>query len=354
METAGVELVVLGPSNALRWVTGYRAMALERLTALLVTRTDAVMVLPGFDAEEFAETSGLDGVLAWSDREGPGDAVVQAFARLGIGGPGHGSVLVDDELPYGFFARLEPHLPGPPARATELLGGLRQVKDGGEIGLLERAGEVVSIAMDAALESARPGMTELELQRRIEQALMEAGADGAEYVLVQGGTASAVAHHVAGSRPLQAGEPVLVDIATPTAGYFADMTQQVFLGEPPEDYRCAYAAVLAAEEAGVQAAQPGATAADVASAAQAVIAEAGFAEYAGGRIGHGIGLDVHEPPNIIEWDATALTAGTVITVEPGIYIPGRFGIRIEDTIVVTEDGPRRLTRAPRALTISRV
>ena len=347
MDDAGAELVVVGPSSALTHLSGYRAMALERITTLLVTREDAVMIVPAFDAEEFQEETGLD-ALAWTDTDGPEDAVRAAFQRLE---PRHGgTALVDPELPFGFYARLRPHLSGTVEPATALLGRLRQVKDDAEIARIARAGEVVSSAMDFALATAAPGMTERELRLAIEDHLRAEGADSAEYVLVQGGEASAIAHHEAGDRELREGEPVLVDIATPTGGYWADMTQQVVLGEPPADYERAYEAVLASEEAGVQACRTGSTAGDAARAAQAVIRDAGFGEWAGGRIGHGIGLDVHEAPGIIESDGTELVPGTVVTVEPGIYIPGRWGIRIEDTIVVTDGEPRRLTRAPRPLT----
>jgi Xaa-Pro aminopeptidase len=194
-------------------------------------------------------------------------------------------------------------------------------------------------------------MTELELKRTIENSMWDQGAESVDFVLVQAGPNSAVGHHRAGDRELRNGEPVLVDIAARVDGYFADVTQQVFLGPPPDDYREVYEIVATAQEEGVRAAQSGASASasDVDRAATAVIQTAGFDEWSGPRTGHGIGLDVHEPPSVIDGDETELQPGAVITVEPGVYLPGRFGIRIEDTVIVTDGEPQRVTRGARSL-----
>jgi Xaa-Pro dipeptidase len=214
---------------------------------------------------------------------------------------------------------------------------------------MTRAGELVSIGIDAAIEQARPGITELELKRRIEGALWEAGAESVDIVLVQAGANSAAPHHRANQTPLQPGQCVLVDIAARMQGYFGDITQQVFLGRPPDDYVSAYNVVHAAQEAGVRQARAGATAHEVAAAASKIVTESDFGRWNGPSTGHGIGVDVHEPPRVVEDNQMELRPGMVITVEPGVYIPGRFGIRIEDTVLVTEGEPRRLTRGSRPL-----
>ena len=343
---AGAALAVVAAGSNLRHLVGRDVIALERLTALLVTPERVAMILPAFDQEEFREQTGIDGVFGWADADGPTAAVDAALWHVDAAA---GDVLVDPELPFGFYAGMRDHFQGEARPARELLSALRMVKDEQELALIARAGDVVTTGMEEGLRRARAGMTEVGLRELIADMLRTAGADSAEYILVQAGAASATAHHEPDDTKLREGEPVLIDIATPTAGYWADMTQNVFLGEPDEEYARAYEVVLAAEDAGVRAARPGATAADVKRATQAVIEEAGYGEYAGGRVGHGIGLDVHEPPSIIEGDDTELRPGAVITVEPGIYIPGRWGIRIEDTIAVTDGEPRRLTQAPRPL-----
>jgi Xaa-Pro aminopeptidase len=158
-----------------------------------------------------------------------------------------------------------------------------------------------------------------------------------------------VGHHRAGETELRKDEPVLIDIAARVDGYFADVTQQVFFGVPPRDYKEAYEIVATAQKEGVRAARSGASASDVDRAATSVIEAAGFCKWTGPRTGHGIGLDIHEPPSVIEGDETELVPGAVITVEPGVYLPGKFGIRIEDTVIVTDGEPHCVTSAAQPL-----
>jgi Xaa-Pro aminopeptidase len=192
-------------------------------------------------------------------------------------------------------------------------------------------------------------MTELELKRQIENVLWANGAESVDFVLVQAGANSAIGHHRAGEAEFRNGEPVLIDIAARRDGYFADITQQVFLGTPSAEYIEMYELIAAAQEEGVRAARSGASAGDVDRATMRVIEAAGLAELTGPRTGHGIGLDVHEPPSVIEGDETQLVPGAVITVEPSIKMVGKFGIRIEDTVIVTDGDPQRVTRGARQL-----
>jgi Xaa-Pro aminopeptidase len=346
MAARGVGVCVIGPSDNLRYVLGYDALALERLTALVVSQSSDAMILPELDAAEFAAVDGRPPVVAWKDRDGPAAAVEEAFARVGSI---DGAALVDDDLPFAFFARMRDRLAGQAEPAGALLGELRVRKTDEELERIARTGELVSRGIDLALEVAEPGMTEKALKRRIEDLLWDGGADSVGFVLVQAGANAASGHHTADDMPLRSGEPVLVDIAIRRDGYFADITQQVFLGDPPEDYRAHYELVRRAQEAGVQAAVVGATAHDVDAAASRPIVDAGLEDFTGPRTGHGIGIGVHEPPSVIGRNRTELAAGMVITVEPGVYLPGRYGIRIEDTVAITADGPRRLTRGARDL-----
>jgi Xaa-Pro aminopeptidase len=348
MHDHGTDLVVVGPTSNMRYLTGYRAMAVERITVLLVTRDGVAMVMPYFDADEFREATGLDSIFEWADKQGPSEAIERAFRSLGLSA-GPVVAAVDDELRFDFLTQLRERLADEPRRASELLAPLRLSKTVDEQERIRRAGHMVSLGIDAALQHAQPGMTELELKRTIENTLWDHGAESVDFVLVQAGANSAIGHHSGNETELRHGEPVLVDIAARLDGYFADITQQVFLGAPPPDYEDAYEIVERAQEEGVRAARAGARASDVDRAATAVIQSAGFGEWTGPRTGHGIGLDVHEPPSVIEGDETELVAGTVITVEPGVYMPGKFGIRIEDTVVVTDGEPERVTRGARSL-----
>jgi Xaa-Pro aminopeptidase len=345
MAARGVGVCVVGPTDDLRWLVGYDAMALERLTALVVSQSGAAMILPDFDAAEFADVPGRPPAVPWADRTGPAAAVKEAFAHVGSV---DGGALVDDELPFAFYALVRDRLPGEAAPASALLGELRMRKSDEELERMARVGELVSRAIDLAQEIAEPGMTERQLERQIAELLWDGGADR-DIILVQAGANAATGHHDADETVLRAGEPVLFDISARLDGYWADTTQQVFLGEVPGEYRAHYELVQRAQEAGVRAAVVGATAHDVAEAASRPIVDAGLAEFTGPRTGHGIGVSIHEPPSVIEGDRTELVAGMVITVEPGVYFPGRYGIRIEDTVAVTAAGPRRLTRGAREL-----
>jgi Xaa-Pro aminopeptidase len=350
MAERAIDLVVVGPTANLRYLLGYRPLAGDRITTLLVSRESAVMLMPDFDVAEFVTATGHSEVVPWSDKQGPTTAVTTAFSRL-EDLPSEPAALVDDELPFAFLAHLRDRLGSAPGLASELLAPLRLVKTPEEREKIARAAELVSAGIDVALDRAAPGMTEQELAAIIDAALRAGGAETVDFVLVAGGSGSAAPHHQAADRALREGEPTLVDIAVRVEGYFADITQQVFLGEPPPDYVQAYKTVSAAQEAGVHAARAGATAHDVDRAAGEVIVNSGLGEWSGPRTGHGLGLDVHEPPSVVEGDRTELLPGVVITVEPGVYIPGRFGIRIEDTVLVTESEPRRLTRGARPLCV---
>jgi Xaa-Pro aminopeptidase len=348
MRERGVDLAVIGPTSSLRYAIGFRALPTDRLTVLVVSRDSAVMVMPDFESPEFIEATGFEHVVPWADRIGPAPAVAEAFARLGEL-PALPRAVVDDELPFQFFTHLRGHLGAEPVLASTLVGELRLVKSPDEQERIARTGELISAAIDFFYERVSPGMTEQELKRLLEGFLWEGGADTVDYVLVQAGSNSAQPHHPAGSDVLRDGEPVLVDIAVCLDGYFADITQQAFLGEPTPEYTEAYGVVSAAQAAGVAAAVAGAKVEDVAEAASAVIADAGYGEWSGPRTGHGLGADVHEAPSVVEGNDAELRPGFVITVEPGVYVPGRWGIRIEDTVIVTSDGPRSVTRGARPL-----
>ena len=347
MHEHGTHLVVVGPTTSMRYLTGYSPMAVERITVLLVSPDAVAMVMPYFDADEFRHTTGLDAVFEWADKQGPSEAIEQAFRSLELSVPAVAAV--DDELRFDFLTQLRKRLADEPIRASELLAPLRLAKTPDEQELIRRAGHMVSLGIDSAIQHAQPGMTELELKRTIESTLWDQGAESVDFVLVQAGANSAIGHHSGDETELRHGEPVLVDIAARTEGYFADITQQVFLGTPPPDYIDAYEIVARAQDEGVRAARSGARASDVDRAASAVIQAAGFGDWTGPRTGHGIGLDVHEPPSVIEGDETELVPGAVITVEPGVYMPGKFGIRIEDTVIVTDGEPQRVTRGARSL-----
>ena len=340
LDAAGVDLLVVGPTANLRYLVGYDAMATDRLLTLLVTSRAAVLVLPEMEVSAVVPRHG-EVVLGWEDTDGPAGALADAFARLGP----ISSAVFEEWLPYRSVAALATHVPLSEVRpAGDILARPRLVKSEAELAGMAVAAELVDAVADEVLPGIRPGMTEREVAGEIARAFWRRGADREAHILVAAGPRAALHHQTPGDAAVRAGESVLVDIATSVDGHWADITRQVFLGEAGEEYARAYALVAAAEEAGVQAARPGVTAHELDRATLSVLHDAGYGRWASGRTGHGIGREVHEAPSLVAGNDQVLEAGMVVTVEPGIYVDGRFGIRIEDTVVVG-DPPRRLTRS---------
>ncbi|MBW3659042.1 MAG: aminopeptidase P family protein [Actinobacteria bacterium] len=229
---------------------------------------------------------------------------------------------------------------------------LRQVKDAAELGLLAAACAITDQSFEALLPHAVPGRTERELARILLRSMEDLGAEGAAFPpIVAGGPNSAVPHHAPTDRPLARGDLLKLDFGARVAGYHADMTRTVSLGDPGDDELVRiYGIVRAAQQAGVDAAKPDTRAGDVDAACRDLIEHAGYGERFVHGTGHGVGLEIHEAPWVSAGATGRLAAGTVITVEPGVYLPGRGGVRIEDTVAVTADGsPRCLTTSPREL-----
>jgi Xaa-Pro aminopeptidase len=341
-------LAVIGPSANMRYLFDYQALAVDRLTVALVTPSSAVMIMPDFDEPEFVELTGMDNVVPWADDRGPGNAIIDAFGRL-KGFSGDDGVFVDDELPFGFFDDLRPHLTGRLSRASTLLAPMRMIKSAIELEKMQVAADVVTRAMDHALDLVEVGRTEREIAEEIRRAVIDFGGDSADYVLVQAGMAAAAPHHLPGEHSVQRGEAVMIDIGARASGYYSDITQQVFLGDPTGNYLAAYKAVLDAQATAIEQAAPGTPIEAIDLSANRTLVRHGFPPEA--RTGHGLGLDIHEPPAVVAGNRTPLTPGMVITVEPGIYVAGEYGIRIEDVVAITDQGARILTRPARPLVV---
>jgi Xaa-Pro aminopeptidase len=195
------------------------------------------------------------------------------------------------------------------------------------------------------------GKTEAQLGREIAELLVENGSDTAAFVIVASGPNSASPHHESGERVIGEGDAIVIDFGGTVAGYSADTTRMFHVGEPGAKYREVHAVVLAAHNAGVSAVAPGVTAESVDAAARRVIAEAGYGEYFIHRTGHGIGLDTHEDPYIVAGNSQKLRPGMTFSVEPGVYLPGEFGVRIEDIVACTEHSVDRFNHSSREVVI---
>jgi Xaa-Pro aminopeptidase len=346
---AGVDALLMAPGSDLRYLLGAGGSSFERLTCLVVPAEGApVLVVPKLEAPGYdAVPTGELGVelATWVDGEDPYALVASVLGR-----PSRvalGDVMVAMHV-LGLRAALpdvEQVLAGPIVRE------LRMRKDAAEIDALRRAGAAIDRVHARMAEFLRVGRTEAEVGADIAAAIVAEGHEVAEFVIVGSGPNGASPHHSLSDRVVEAGDVVVVDIGGPVAeGYCSDSTRTYVMGEPRDtDVPETYAVLQAAQRAAVDAVRPGIAAQDVDAAARAVIADAGFGEFFIHRTGHGIGLDVHEHPYIVDGNDMLLEPGMAFSVEPGIYQPGRWGARIEDIVVVTEDGVEPLNSRPHEL-----
>ncbi|MGZ4132778.1 MAG: M24 family metallopeptidase, partial [Actinomycetota bacterium] len=235
------------------------------------------------------------------------------------------------------------------APASPVISRLRAVKDDDELDTLRRAGAAADATFGDILTLPFAGRREQEVAADLARLLVEHGHDRADFTIVASGPNAASPHHEPGDRTIQPGDAVVLDFGGALDGYFSDTTRTVVVGEAPAGFEPVYALVKQAQEAAVEAVRPGVAIQEVDRAARRVIAAGGYGERFIHRTGHGIGLEVHEPPYVIEGDVTVLEPGMTFSVEPGIYLEGRFGVRIEDVVAVTADGADRLNRTTRDL-----
>jgi Xaa-Pro aminopeptidase len=251
-----------------------------------------------------------------------------------------------------FLLLLQERWPGaafvPGAR---VVGPARMIKTPDEIETMRRSAATADVAADAAFAACRPGVTEVEVARAAADAFGLQGVSQVGFAIVAGGPNSAYPHHSSISRPLAAGEPVLVDLGGRLDGYSSDITRMAYMGEPSPRYREVHAIVEHAVRAALDAVRPGAPLAEVDRAARGVIEAAGYGPHFTHRTGHGIGITGHEPPSVTHTNETPMQEGMVFSVEPGIYLEGEFGVRLEEIVVVTAQGAQRLSMLPREVRV---
>jgi Xaa-Pro aminopeptidase len=343
MAAAGVELLAVSPSDDLRYLVGFSPTADERPCALLVGAAGAVFVVPALNAAQSeAALPDLD-VVAWTDADGARGAFAAALGRF----PPPRRAAVDGTMRADVLLLLQSLLPSAAfVPATAVLGELRLRKDAGEVDALVRAAAAADAAMRAALEACVEGARESDVAGAATAALGAAGAE-TPFASVASGPNGAFPHHHTGTRVLQRGDLVTVDLGGRVANYWCDLTRMAHVGEPDERDRELHDVVERAVRAALGAARAGATCADVDAAARAVIGDAGYAHAFVHRTGHGLGVSLHEPPWIMAGNAQPLEPGMVFSIEPGLYFPGDRGLRLEEIVVVTDGGCRVLGTLPR-------
>ncbi|MFI2641003.1 aminopeptidase P family protein [Streptomyces sp. NPDC018610] len=346
---AGLAGLLVSPGPDMVWLTGYAPTAVtERLTLLvLAAGQDPVLVVPTLEAPDAARADGAPALTLrdWTDGKDP-YAVTASLLD------GDGRFGISDNTWAMHLLGLQRTLPGTAYTSlTTALPMLRAVKDAAELDLMAAA----AAAADATFEEIRKvpfsGRRESEIGAELAGLLRMFGHSQVDFTIVGSGPNGANPHHEMGDRVIERGDMVVLDFGGLKDGYGSDTTRTVHVGEPTDEERRVHDIVREAQEAGFRAVRPGVACQEVDRAARAVIAEAGYGEYFIHRTGHGIGVTTHEPPYMIEGEEQPLVPGMCFSVEPGIYLPGRFGVRIEDIVTVTEDGGRRLNDTTRDMVL---
>jgi Xaa-Pro aminopeptidase len=352
----GIGGLLIGVGADLRYLTGYVALPLERLTMLVVPASGRpTLVVPRLEALPAkgspAAAAGLVDLATWTETEDPIALVASLVSRAAL-------AAVSDRLWATFLLRLQKALPGTPFEvASVVLRELRIVKDEDEVALLRLAAQAADRVIAQMAAATLIGRTEADVSREIKERLVAEGHDSAEFAIVGSGPNSASPHHEASDRVIRAGEPLLLDIGGPLGGYGSDITRVLWLtgGDPSNgpdaEYRRLFEVLQDAQAEATAGVRPGIPAERVDGIARSMIAGAGFGPNFIHRIGHGIGLEEHEEPYLVDGNAEPLRTGMAFSVEPGIYLEGRYGARIEDIVVCGPNGPLVLNEAPRDLLV---
>ena len=348
-----VDVLLLSVGADLPYFCGYEAMPLERLTMLVVPRGgNARLIVPRLEAPRVVERPGVFDVVSWDETDDPIE-----LARSLIGPAS--TAAIGDHTWAGFLVDLMKVLPSVEfRRASELTSPLRSVKDAAEVESL-RAAAAAADRMAADLQAGAIeliGQTEAQVSAELGRRLLAEGHQRVNFAIVAAGSNAASPHHEPGERVIQPGEVVLCDFGgtmmdADGVGYCSDITRCVHLGEPPADLADAYDVLFEAQAAQVAAAVVGQTCESVDRVGRAMIADAGFGENFIHRTGHGIGTEAHEDPYIVEGNTRELRSGHAFSIEPGIYLSGQWGLRLEDIVVANADGPDNLTTADHRLAV---
>lgn len=351
-----VDVLLLSHGADLPWLTGYRAMPLERLTLLVLPAVgDPVLVVPGLEAPRVPDTGGGFELRPWSDAEDPIDIVVDLLGR------GAGDRLaVSDRAWATTLMALQNRMPGTDwVAASQVTSPIRAVKDDEELAALRAAGSAAD-RVAAVLQSGgipMVGRTEAEVSARLGALLVDEGHRAVNFAIVGSGPNAASPHHEPGDRVIGRNETVVCDFGGTLSlddgpGYCSDITRTVVTGPPSDEVAECYAVLREAQRAAVVAACAGVTAASVDRVARDVIEGAGYGDLFVHRTGHGIGIEEHEDPYLVVGNEEVLVPGHAFSVEPGIYRPGRFGMRLEDIVVIGADGgPESLNVADHAMVV---
>jgi Xaa-Pro aminopeptidase len=348
-DAAGLTGVLIAPGPDLLYLAGYMPVAItERLTLLAVQKhRDPAMILPVLERPdaEAAPSAGAIALTDWRDGEDPYALAAPLLEPDGV-------YAISDSAWALQLLGLQAALPATRYVAmTSALPMLRAVKDTDELERLAAAGAAADACYEEISQVRFAGRTENEVAADLAALLISHGHSQVDFTVVGSGPNGANPHHEAGDRTIQEGDMVVLDFGGLKDGYGSDTSRTVHVGEPDDEEREVHEIVRRAQQAGFEAVRPGVACQEIDRAARKVISDAGYGEQFIHRVGHGIGLTTHEPPYMVEGEEHLIQPGMCFSIEPGIYLPGRFGVRIEDIVVATQDGGRRLNNTPHEMRI---
>ncbi|WP_424830467.1 M24 family metallopeptidase [Ruegeria sp.] len=348
MKDSNTDLVAVGPTSHLMWLTGLNPHGDERPVMLLVTPKHAEFLMPALNADSNRQHTDLP-FTTWTDAQGPHGALETILERLSL--PSSPHVALDEMMRSDFSFLLLSKLSDPThSFMQETIGALRKVKDTSEYTALKETHRINDIALTRAFDGLQEGMTEQDVADGIAATYAEHDAQ-IEFINVAFGANGAFAHHHTGQTQLTRDMAVQIDCGCRYMSYPADNTRCGWFGTPSEHYIEIFDIVEQAISAALAAAKPGATSGAVDAAARDIINAAGYGETFLARTGHGLGLDLHEKPDIVSGSDVVLQPGNVFSIEPGIYLLGQFGIRLEEIVILREDGPEILSSLSREMIV---
>ena len=351
LQSKGIDAFLLGPGDDLEYLSGLKTGECERFKGLFVLSDGrCFFVTPYLYIEEFEAAFGKETpAYVWEDKDWFYPTLSEAMDDFGLNGK---------KLAVNFGVRAVDAIEIADRHGVKLLNGwhfldkMRIIKSPSEVEKLEKATQISDAAFRELLGFIKPGMTEGEIKKKLLELFEKHGADGPAFDVIVARKENASKPHYNGAKGvIRDRDLVLIDFGCRYESYCSDTTRTVFVGEPTEEEKELYDVVLRAQEAGEAAVGPGVPAEEVDRAARKVIEEAGYGKYFNTRLGHGIGVAIHEAPYIMEGNKMPLEPGMTFSIEPGIYIPGKIGIRIENVVVVTKDGCRPLSKLPKGIVV---
>jgi Xaa-Pro aminopeptidase len=343
LEDEGLKGAVIVPGPNMRYYTGVNSLLLERPFMLMIpVEGDPHLVAPTLESGPYLDGTLKMKVHPWTDSEGSSDSISKAVKGAGV----KGKWGVEGKVPFLFLEKLLKKSRIKPRSAEPILQGIREIKDEEEVKLLKKSASILSRAYEKFPGLIKEGMSELELAKAASDAIFSEGATTVDDMLVQFGPSAADPHSLPSGRKLQTGDGIIIDVGSTFQGYFADVTRTFCLGSSP-DLERVYGQVLEAETAGVAKAGEKVKVGDVDAAARGTLMKAGMGKFFTNRTGHGLGLEVHEAPYIVEGGEEKLRQNMFFTVEPGVYLRGKLGVRIEDDVMIQGGKGAAITDTPK-------